>query len=111
MVIWLHAYTTNSNPRVIAANFLDEVEKRSCIPTRIRSDLGTENRSVEQMQIFLRGYHDHQFSERRSRNHNQRIEQWWVFLGNHHAQYWINIFQDFEGARPLLRGLPRQKGA
>ena len=100
MVIWLHAYTTNSNPRVIAANFLDEVEKRSCIPTRIRSDLGTENRSVEQMQILLRGYHDDQFSERcyitGSSNHNQRIEQWWGFLRKHHAQYWMNIFQDLK---------------
>ena len=26
MVIWLHAYTTSSNPRVISAYFLDEVE-------------------------------------------------------------------------------------
>ena len=100
MVIWLHAYTTNSNPCVIAGYFLDEVEKRSGTPSRIRSDLGTENRSVEQMQIFLRGYHDDRFSERcyitGSSNHNQRIEQWWGFLRKHHAQYWMNIFQDLK---------------
>ena len=52
MVIWLHAYSTNSNPRVIAGYFTDKVENRSGNPTRIRSDLDTENCSVEQMQIF-----------------------------------------------------------
>ncbi len=43
MVIWLHAYSTNSDPKVIASYFI-----------LIRSDLGTENRYVEQMQKFLR---------------------------------------------------------
>ena len=41
-----------------------------------------------------------QFSERcyitGSSNHNQRIEQWWGFLRKHHAQYWMNIFQDLK---------------
>ncbi|KAG7462419.1 hypothetical protein MATL_G00184650 [Megalops atlanticus] len=64
VVIWLHAYSTNINPRVIAGYFIDEVENRSGTPTRIRSDLGTENCSVEQMQIFLRGNHEDEFSER-----------------------------------------------
>ena len=100
MVMWLHAYTTNSNPRVISGYFIDEVEGRSGTPTRIRADLGTENRSVEQMQMFLRGTHDDEFSERcyitGSSNHNQRIEQWWGFLRKHHAQYWMNVFQDLK---------------
>lgn len=99
-IMWLHAYTTNSNPRVISGYFIDEVEDRSGTPTRIRADLGTENRSLEQMQMFLRGVHDDEFSERcyitGSSNHNQRIEQWWGFLRKHHAQYWINVFQDLK---------------
>ena len=100
MVMWLHAYTTNSNPRVISGYFTDEVEDRSGTPTQIRADLGTENCSVEQMQMFLRSTHDDEFSERcyitGSSNHNQRIEQWWRFLRKHHAQYWINVFQDLK---------------
>ncbi len=43
MFFWLHAYSTNSDPKVIASYFI-----------LIRSDLGTENRYVEQMQKFLR---------------------------------------------------------
>ena len=100
MVMWLHAYTTNSNPRVISGYFTDEVEDRSGTPTQIRADLGTENCSVEQMQMFSRSTHDDEFSERcyitGSSNHNQRIEQWWRFLRKHHAQYWINVFQDLK---------------
>ncbi|MEQ2285348.1 hypothetical protein AMECASPLE_030743 [Ameca splendens] len=90
----LHKY----NPRVIAGYFINELENRSGTPTRIRSDLGTENCSVEQM--FLRGYHEDEFSERcyitGSSNHNQRTEQWWEFLRKHHEQYWINVFQDLK---------------
>jgi len=100
MVIWLHAYSTSSNPRVIAGYFIDEVENRSGTPMRIRSDLGTENCSMGQMQMFLRGDHADEFSERcyitGSSNHNQRIEQWWGFLRKHHAQYWMNVFQDLK---------------
>lgn len=100
MIIWLHAYSTNSNPKVIAGYFIDEVENRNGTATRIRADLGTENCFVEQMQLFLRGTHDDVFSERcyitGSSNHNQRIEQWWGFLRKQHAQYWMNVFQDLK---------------
>ncbi|KAK0151963.1 hypothetical protein N1851_006662 [Merluccius polli] len=100
MVIWLHAYSTNSNPRVIAGYFIDEAENRGGTHSRIRTDLGTENCVMGQMQVFLRSTHDDEFSERcyitGSSNHNQRIEQWWGFLRTHHAQYWINTFQDLK---------------
>lgn len=59
IVMWVHAYTTNSNPRVISGYFIDEVEDRSGTLTQIRADIGTENRSVEQMQMFLRGTQTH----------------------------------------------------
>ena len=66
MVIWLHTYSTNSNPRVIVGHFTDEVENRSSTPTRIRSDLGTENCSGADN-------HEEQFSD--SSNHSKRIKQ------------------------------------
>lgn len=100
MIIWLHAYSTSSNPKVIAGYFIDEVDRRGGTPSRIRSDLGTENCALEQMQRFLRDTHNDEFSDRcyitGSSNHNQRIEQWWGFLRTHHAQFWMNTFQDLK---------------
>ncbi|XP_016336667.1 uncharacterized protein LOC107684819 [Sinocyclocheilus anshuiensis] len=100
MVIWLHAYSTNSDPKVIASYFINEVGQRMGTPARMRSDLGTENCYVEQMQKFLR-YDDHdEYAENcfiyGSSNHNQRIESWWAFMRKQHAQYWINRFQDLK---------------
>ena len=44
MVIWLHAYSTNSDPRIITQYFIDEVSSRNGTADRIRSDLRTENK-------------------------------------------------------------------
>ncbi len=100
MVIWLHAYSTNSDPKVIASYFINEVGQRMGTPARIRSDLGTENRYVEQMQKFLRYDDNDEYAENcfiyGSSNHNQRIESWWAFMRKQHAQYWINCFHDLK---------------
>ena len=48
-IIWLKAYYTNHDPRVVASYF-------TC-PQRVRADRGTENGHVEQMQMFLRRNH------------------------------------------------------
>lgn len=97
MVVWLHAYSTNSNPKVIAGYFLSEVEKIGGTATRIRTDMGTENGTMKDMQRFLRLDHNDGFARNcfilGSSIHNQRIESWWAFLRKHHAQYWMNLFQ------------------
>lgn len=51
-IVWLHAYSTNSNPKIIASYFLSEVEKRMGTPARFRTDLGTENVTMAEMQRF-----------------------------------------------------------
>ena len=56
-VLWMHAYHTNSDPKVVAGYFIEEVQRRMGAPTRIRCDFGTENKYVEYMQKFLR--YDH----------------------------------------------------
>uniref|UniRef100_A0A3P9JR73 Integrase core domain-containing protein n=1 Tax=Oryzias latipes TaxID=8090 RepID=A0A3P9JR73_ORYLA len=97
MVIWLHAYSTNSNPKIIAGYFISEVEKRGGTAARVRTDMGTENGTMEDIQRFLRLDHDDSYARNcfilGSSTHNQRIESWWAFLRKHHAQYWINVFQ------------------
>ena len=64
MVVWLHAYSTSSDPKVIAGYFFDDVSSRNGTATRIRSDQGTENCYVVQMQIFMRPDHMDKFSKR-----------------------------------------------
>lgn len=99
LMVWLHAYSTNSNPKIIAGYFLAEVEKRMGTASRIRADLGTENVTMAQMQRFLRWSEDRHVNNSDisgPSNHNQRIESWWAFLRTHHAQSWINRLQELK---------------
>ena len=96
-IIWLKAFRTSSDPKVIASYYTDSVESKMGCPVRIRADLGTENGHVCQMQNALRWDHGDQFAKKSfiygSSNHNQRIECWWSFLRTHQAQYWMDLFQ------------------
>lgn len=100
MFILLHAYLTNSDPKVIAGYFVDKVLWSNGTASQILSDLGTENVYIEQMQMFMRDDHALEFSTQwylyGSSNHNQRIEQWWEFLRKQHAQFLMNQLQDLK---------------
>ncbi|XDV17739.1 hypothetical protein PO909_023558, partial [Leuciscus waleckii] len=94
-MIWLEAYKTNNDPRLIAGYFMDAVIKAGGCPARVRLDLGTENVHVAEMQRFLT------FSEDRpATDHvtfgpstgNQRIERWWLTLRSECVQFWIDLF-------------------
>ena len=52
-IMWLEAYTTNNNPRVILGYCLEAVRKQGGCPTEIRADMGTENRLLEHVQTLL----------------------------------------------------------
>ncbi|XP_034339055.2 uncharacterized protein [Magallana gigas] len=99
-IIWLEAYSTNSDPAVIASYFMSAVESRVGCPKRIRADMGTENGHVENMHKFLRYEDVDEFAQRcflyGSSNHNQRIEAWWSYLRSHHAQFWISFFHEMK---------------
>ncbi|KAK1143785.1 hypothetical protein AOXY_G36641 [Acipenser oxyrinchus oxyrinchus] len=95
-IIWLEAYKTNSDPKVVAGYFMEAVKKRQGCPARLRADRGTENSHVKQMLMFMKrtgsdSYVDNCYLEGSS-NCNQRIEQWWGFLRKHSAQYWMDFF-------------------
>ena len=76
-VIWLHAYTTSSNPRVVAGYYMEAVDSRKGCPNHVRGDRGTENGHVAEMQNFLR--EEKSFIYGRS-TANQRIEMFWNIL-------------------------------
>ena len=65
-VIWLEAYTTSSDPKVITGYYSEAVARLGGCPRWVRSDMGTENTNVEAMQIFLREDHDDELSGERS---------------------------------------------
>ena len=52
-LIWLEVGPTNKNPEIIAKYYLDAVLQVGGVPQKMRSDDGTENSSVEALQIFL----------------------------------------------------------
>eukprot|EP00079_Xenopus_tropicalis_P021786 XP_012813290.1 PREDICTED: uncharacterized protein LOC105946561 [Xenopus tropicalis] len=100
-VIWMEAFTTNSNPKVIANYFIDAVTLRDGCPERICADHGTENGHIEQMQKFLRRPQTDNYAGERSFMHgrstaNQRMEGWWSILRKQNAQFWINLFQTIQ---------------
>ena len=99
-MIWLEAHTTSSDPKVVANYFIEAVKSKQGCSVRIRADRGTENGHVEQMLKFLRCDHTDDYASNcflyGSSNHNERIKRWWGFLRTHHAQYWMNIFQNLK---------------
>ncbi|KAL3987647.1 hypothetical protein ACER0C_014762 [Sarotherodon galilaeus] len=87
-VLWMEAYTTNNDPKLIASYFLKTVSCINGCPERLRADRGTENGCVEQMQIFLRRNHTDSFAGEK--------KGWWATLRKQSAQFWMNLFQTFQ---------------
>ena len=46
-IVWMEAYTTNNDPRVIADYFVSSAACLGGCPERLRADRGTENGNVE----------------------------------------------------------------
>ena len=103
-ILWLRAYKTNNDPKVIAGYYLEAVCAKNGCPKVIRADRGTENGHVELMQRLLRRNHTDQFSADRSflygrSTSNQRIEFFWGIVRRQCLQFWIYVFASlsFEG--------------
>ncbi|CAC5395408.1 unnamed protein product [Mytilus coruscus] len=84
-MVWLEAVTTNNDPKVISNYFIKAVKEKAGCPQRVRSDFGTENVYVANMQKFLRRNHNDEFAGDKSylsgkSTHNQRIEWFWGIL-------------------------------
>ena len=100
-IIWLDANTTNSDPRVISSYFTEAVKRMNGCPQRVRTDLGTENTYIEQMQTWLRRNHRDRLAGENSflygkSTHNQRIEWFWGLLRKEIGQFWMDFFNYFQ---------------
>ena len=96
-IIWLNAYTTSSDPKLIGGYYMEAVQRLGGCPRLVRGDLGTENGYVRGIQHFLvpthpDGTHD-SYLEGVS-TANQRIEYWWDFLRRECAEFWLCFFAD-----------------
>lgn len=71
------------------------MEQLGGVPLTIRSDLGTENGIMGDIQTRLRNQNSNSsrppFLVGKS-THNQRIEAWWSILRKQNSQYWIDFF-------------------
>lgn len=65
-IIWLGASNSNKDPRVAAYYFLKSIKHINAMPSRVRSDKGTENVNIESLQTTLRSLHSDQFAGAKS---------------------------------------------
>ncbi|KAF3859892.1 hypothetical protein F7725_000147 [Dissostichus mawsoni] len=98
-MIWLEAYKTNNDPRIIAGYLIDSVTENNGCTQRVRLDHGTENTHVAQMQKFLHNIEDENGMECVTlgpSTGNQRIERWWGTLRSECAQFWMDHFDQMK---------------
>ena len=100
-MLWVNAYHTSSDPRIIGGYFIQAVEQFGGCPRIIRGDKGTENAQVRDLQRFFRRNGDDAFHGMRSfmygrSTSNQRIESWWGFLRKQCVEYWLAFFDQIK---------------
>lgn len=93
-VIWLRAAFTNSNPRVIGSYFVEAIEQAGGYPRLLRTDMGTENVVLRDIQQYLRQNDEDDRAGERSfitgaSTANQRIESWWGLMRKEGVEHWI----------------------
>ncbi|XP_049457607.1 uncharacterized protein LOC125904311 [Epinephelus fuscoguttatus] len=97
----MNAYNTSSDPRVIGGYFVEALETLGKCPKLVRTDHGTENGLVRDLQISLRTTHGDDLSGERSyiagaSTANQRIESWWGILRKEGMEYWIQLLGELQ---------------
>lgn len=100
-VLWLRVGRSNNDPKVIASYFLDFLRELRGVPRCIRSDEGTENCIIADIQRAFRWYHDDDMAGEKSfltgsSPSNQRIERWWLSNKQGGGQFWIEFFSNLE---------------
>ncbi|XP_041860347.1 uncharacterized protein LOC121652712 [Melanotaenia boesemani] len=96
-ILWLNAYHTSSDPKVIGGYFLETIREIGGCACILRTDMGTENSSVRDMQRYLRRNDDDNQAGDKSfiygrSTANQRIESWWGFLRKECVDFWLDHF-------------------
>jgi len=98
-IIWLKVAPTNKDPKIIASYYLKAVEELNGLPTKIRSDDGSENSIIQPIHIALRTAHQNDLSILSSyligtSPANQRIESLWSQFTKDRIMFWRDFFSD-----------------
>ncbi|KAG5278045.1 hypothetical protein AALO_G00094580 [Alosa alosa] len=112
-IMWLKCGKSNSDPSVIALNYMECVAQHGLVPKRLRTDCGTENGLMAALHCTLRSEHTDEFAGATSHMYgastsNQRIESWWSNFRKQRGQFWMNLFSDMR-ERHLFNGSPEHK--
>ncbi len=102
-VLWMEVDKTNNDPRIVAGYYLNCVNELGCCPVRLRTDPGTENVVVKDLQQFLRRNHSDAYAGEKSyicgsSTGNQRIESMWNIFRKQKGQYFMDLFHDVKDA-------------
>ncbi|OWF39875.1 hypothetical protein KP79_PYT11247 [Mizuhopecten yessoensis] len=65
-ILWLKAGPSNNNPRVIARYCIACLKEMNDIPRMVRSDAGSENVIIRDIQVALRSFHHGNMSDENS---------------------------------------------
>lgn len=95
-LVWLNAYKTSSDPRIIAGYYVEATEMLGSCPRLVRTDRGTENCILGELHRHLRAHHTDSLSGEQSyitgaSTANQRIESWWGILRKEGMEFWIQL--------------------
>lgn len=98
-IIWLTVQQSNKNPNTVSKYFLEAIKTASGCPTRLYSDMGTENGGIAAMQCYLRSDADDEYAGENAHRYvpstqNQRIECHWSLYRKQRAGWWIDFFKD-----------------
>ncbi|XP_042069377.1 uncharacterized protein LOC121812132 [Haplochromis burtoni] len=100
-IIWLRTAHTNSDPKVIRSYFVEAVESRGGFLRLVRTDMGTENVLVRDLQRYLRRNDGDDRAGDRSyvtgaSTANQRIESWWGVMRKEGVESWIKLLGELK---------------
>ena len=98
-IIWLKVQRSNKNPRTIAKYFLQAVTEVSGCPSRVYTDMGTENGTLAPMQCYLRSDSRDEYAATKAHKYvpstrNQKIECFWSSFRKQRVGWWIDFFND-----------------
>ena len=94
-IIWMEAYYTNSEAKVIGGYFVNCVEEHEGIPQNIRIDDGTENSYVDRLQNVCSEeyWQEERHCVIRGRSTmNRRIRAFWSIYRRQNSEFYISLF-------------------
>lgn len=100
-IIWLRAAFTNSDPCVVGGYYAEAIERMGGYPRLLRTDMGTENVVLRDMQVYLRRNDEDNRAGQSSfltgeSTANQRIESWWGVMRRQGIEHWIQMFSELK---------------